>query len=87
MPVPLPAPAETLLVPPDATEWLARHPEYATELKEFLATHNRIENLAAPVRQLSGEILNVGRSSQGGLAPPAPVSMWDATDPPKPELL
>jgi serine/threonine protein kinase/Leucine-rich repeat (LRR) protein len=39
--------------PPDSAEWLARHPEFAPELREFLDTHSRLENLTEPVRSMS----------------------------------
>ncbi len=40
-------------VPLDSAEVLARHPEFAPELKEFLETHLRLQDLTAPVRRLS----------------------------------
>jgi serine/threonine-protein kinase len=49
---------------PDVAELLSRHPEYAAELQEFLRTQECIENLAAPVRQVTQEI---SRSSHPGL--------------------
>src|SRR5438552_2930570 len=36
--------------PPDRQEWLARHPDLAPDLAEFLADRACIERLAEPVR-------------------------------------
>jgi serine/threonine-protein kinase len=36
---------------PDREEWLARHPEFAPELEEFLADAERVRVLAAPLRE------------------------------------
>jgi WD40 repeat protein/serine/threonine protein kinase len=38
---------------PDAAEMVARHPEFASQLQAFLQTHNQLEELTAPVRQMS----------------------------------
>ena len=35
---------------PDSAVFLARHPEIAPELKEFLETHDRLDGLTAPLR-------------------------------------
>src|SRR5262245_60769570 len=32
-------------------EWLARHPEFAAELSEFMANRGELDRLAAPLRQ------------------------------------
>ncbi len=36
----------------DRAGLLARHPDVAAELREFLETHDRLERLTAPVRRL-----------------------------------
>ena len=36
--------------PPDRDEWLARHPEHAGELRQFLDAHQRLARLGAPLR-------------------------------------
>jgi serine/threonine-protein kinase len=46
----------------DSAEVLARHPEFAPELKEFLETHQQLEDLTAPVRRLS-QILHQATNS------------------------
>jgi hypothetical protein len=35
---------------PDPAGLLARHPEFARELRVFLETHDRLERLTAPLR-------------------------------------
>jgi serine/threonine-protein kinase len=55
----------------DSAEVLARHPEFAPDLKDFLEAHQHIEDLTAPVRQLS-QI--VDRSTRTGRAASATVS-------------
>ena len=37
---------------PDRQEWLARHPEFASELAEFFAGREQLDRLAAPLRPL-----------------------------------
>jgi serine/threonine-protein kinase len=49
----------------DSAEVLARHPEFAPELKEFLETHERLQELTEPVRQLSQTLVQV--TLAGGL--------------------
>jgi eukaryotic-like serine/threonine-protein kinase len=49
---------------PDSAEVLARHPEFAPELKEFLDTHLHLEDLTAPVRRLSQIIVQSTRTGQ-----------------------
>jgi serine/threonine-protein kinase len=61
--------------PPDATRWLAGHPEFASELEAFLETQGRIDSLTAPVRQVSQAILRSNgietiHSSAGASASP-----------------
>jgi serine/threonine-protein kinase len=48
-------------VPPDPAEVVACHPEFAAELQEFLETQDRVENLVAPVRQVSQTLLRASR--------------------------
>jgi serine/threonine-protein kinase len=55
---------------PDAAEVITRHPEFATELQDFLETQNQIESLTAPVRQVAQEIIQASRHGQD-LAPEA----------------
>jgi serine/threonine-protein kinase len=47
---------------PDSAEILARHPDFAPQLKVFLETEHRIEEVTAPVRRLSQIILYATRS-------------------------
>jgi WD40 repeat protein/serine/threonine protein kinase len=70
---------------PDTAAFLARHPEFAPELQEFLDTHDRLDALTAPVREMSQSIVRAvhsGSLSQAaaGATPvigksPAPVSV------------
>jgi WD40 repeat protein/serine/threonine protein kinase len=70
---------------PDAAALLARHPELAPELQEFMDTHDRLDALTAPVREMSQSIVRAvhsGSLSQAatGATPgrgksPAPVSV------------
>src|SRR5262245_49413191 len=39
---------------PSRREFLARHPEFATELSEFLAGRAQVEHLAEPLRRVAG---------------------------------
>jgi hypothetical protein len=48
---------------PDRQEWLARYPELAAELSEFLAVGDRLNGLASPLRELS----QAGRQPGGPL--------------------
>jgi WD40 repeat protein len=59
---------------PDAAELVARHPEFASELQAFLQTHNQLEILTAPVRQVSQTLLQSNRPGR----PP----VFDAVDAP-----
>jgi serine/threonine-protein kinase len=64
-------------VVPDREKWLAGHPEFASELQEFLETQNQIDSLTEPVRQVSRAILEAPRhghahSSAAAAAAPAP---------------
>jgi serine/threonine protein kinase/tetratricopeptide (TPR) repeat protein len=43
--------------PPDRTELLARHPEFAAELAEFFEGRDQVDRLAAPLRQAVGPVL------------------------------
>jgi serine/threonine-protein kinase len=43
----------------DSAEVLARHPEFAPDLKDFLDTYRHVETLTAPVRQMSQSVLKV----------------------------
>src|SRR5215475_9241370 len=36
--------------PPDRQEWLARYPEFAAELEVFFADHDRVDQMASPLR-------------------------------------
>ena len=49
---------------PDAAELVARHPEVASELHAFLQTHNQLEELTAPVRQMSQTLFQSIRPSR-----------------------
>jgi WD40 repeat protein/serine/threonine protein kinase len=70
---------------PDTAAFLARHPEFAPELQEFLDTQDRLEALAAPVREMSQAIVRTVHSGSlfhgtAGATPerataPAPVSV------------
>src|SRR5713101_8077503 len=42
---------------PDAKEMLDRHPEFAADLKEFLAAEEQVEHLAAPLREVAKSVL------------------------------
>jgi serine/threonine-protein kinase len=57
---------------PDSQEWLARHPEFTSELEEFLATQSQIESIAAPVRQLTDELRRTGQTIAPPTSPAAP---------------
>jgi eukaryotic-like serine/threonine-protein kinase len=59
---------------PDSGEWLARHPEFASELQEFLETQSQIESLVAPVRQVTMEISRATRPGQTPVPAAAPIS-------------
>ena len=47
---------------PDPDELLARHPEFAPELKEYLETRDRVEGLAAPLRWVTRAVLDASRN-------------------------
>jgi WD40 repeat protein/tRNA A-37 threonylcarbamoyl transferase component Bud32 len=49
---------------PDPQELIARHPEFAAELKEYLDTTDRLEGLAAPLRWVTRAVSD--GSFQGG---------------------
>src|SRR5436305_6664960 len=38
----------------ERADWLARHPEFATELNEFFDSEERLRSLAAPLREVLG---------------------------------
>src|SRR5262249_14173816 len=38
---------------PDREEWLARYPEFSSELAEFFASQERVERLATPLRDVT----------------------------------
>ncbi len=61
-------------LPPGPAEWLARHPEFASEFREFLKAQDHIESLTAPVREVSRTVLQAGRSARtvSPAATPAP---------------
>ena len=44
-------------VEPD--EWLARYPDFATELKEYFEKQERVERLVRPLRQAAAQVLHV----------------------------
>ena len=35
---------------PERSDWLAQYPEFASELEEFLANQDKLEQMAAPLR-------------------------------------
>ena len=43
----------------DRDRWLAQHPDFTTELKEFFAKHERLEKLMRPLRQAAANALHV----------------------------
>ncbi len=47
---------------PDSAELVARHPDLAPDLSEFLQTQHRLEDLTAPVRQVSAALAQAARS-------------------------
>jgi hypothetical protein len=49
-------------VQPDSAEILARHPDFAPELQEFLETQQQLDDLTAPVRQASQILFQATRS-------------------------
>src|SRR5262245_39295722 len=53
---------------PDRRAWLVRHPEFFDELSDFFEDRERIETIAAPLRDLAGA--DDGLSLEG-LDPPA----------------
>jgi WD40 repeat protein len=46
--------------PPDETEWLARHPDLAEELRSFLAGQRSLERVATPLRSPASEKQTLG---------------------------
>ncbi len=44
-------------VEPD--EWLARYPDFVTELKEYFEKQERVERLVRPLRQAAAQVLHV----------------------------
>jgi WD40 repeat protein/tRNA A-37 threonylcarbamoyl transferase component Bud32 len=60
--------------PQDPDELLARNPEFASELKEYLETWNRLEGLAAPLRWVAEAVLDA-EAVNGD----TPVPISDAT--------
>jgi serine/threonine protein kinase len=66
--------------PPDRTRFVAEHPEFADELKEFFAARDQVDRLAAPIREARG-VRDEGRlAAQPALVPLPPLS-------PRPECL
>jgi serine/threonine-protein kinase len=59
--------------PPDTAEWLARHPEFASDLQEFLQTQDQVDSLTKPVRQLCRELRQTVLSSPEPLPAAVPV--------------
>src|SRR5262245_46004730 len=53
---------------PDAAEMVARHPELASQLQAFLQTHSQLEELTAPVRQMSLTLFQSIRPSRPPLS-------------------
>jgi serine/threonine-protein kinase len=63
---------------PDRKEWLARHPEFAAELAEFLAAEEHLQALAAPLREATrAALVPWGSPTAGGSAPDLPAAFGD----------
>jgi eukaryotic-like serine/threonine-protein kinase len=68
---------------PDSAQWLARHPELAQELAEFFAAQDRLERVAAPLRQVAqaaaapDETIDCLRTSDDPTAAPPVGSFGD----------
>jgi serine/threonine-protein kinase len=63
---------------PDRKEWLAHHPEFAAELEEFLADEERLQALAAPLREATrAALVPWGSPTAGGSAPELPAALGD----------
>jgi len=45
--------------PVNPDEWLRRHPDFASELREFFVKHDRVEKLVGPLRQAAARGLHV----------------------------
>jgi serine/threonine protein kinase len=54
---------------PDRRRWLARHAEFAAELKEFFANRDEVERVAVPLREAVRAALPVPRAAAGESAP------------------
>ena len=53
---------------PDPEELVARHPEFAPELKEYLETRTRVEVLAAPLRWVARAVADSSPYEEDDLA-------------------
>src|SRR5215468_2997031 len=62
---------------PGRDEWLAQHPDLAGELTDFLANQERLERLAAPLRQVTrpGGAEETPRVGGGGDSPAGGVGL------------
>jgi WD40 repeat protein/serine/threonine protein kinase len=66
---------------PDSAEFVALHPEFAPELREFLETQDRLDGLTAPLREVSRAVFQAVRSESFSLA--APFGMADPVGVPR----